>query len=349
MLVPSFYNQSMQLFPNPPKVNHILKRKNFSALRLLLIITHYSLFIFFSSCQKEKTTLSFTELTSGTSDDLNDILFLNDSIGYACGGLRYDKGDILKTVDGGFTWIDQSDSNMSKALYKLNFLSHDTGFCCGYDGKIFRTYDGGANWKYFQTNYYLPIRSMFMLNFSQGFACGGTGFKHGYQLQSGSDDKWLVDTSDVEYRDVFFFDNLNGVMCGYGLILHTTDGGENWTYTNAKQDFFVAMSFPTNETGYAVGYTGSIWKTTDAGETWERLRNSNILFQPQWYFNAVEFRDENVGYIAGEHGCLLKTNDGGEHWNRIDNSPDVEWLGISLVSDGGFLCGTGGTIYRFLD
>jgi photosystem II stability/assembly factor-like uncharacterized protein len=239
---------------------------------------------------------------------------------------------------------------MSKALYQLDFLSSDTGFCCGYDGKIFRTYNGGANWQYFQTNYYKPIRSVFMLNANKGFACGGEGFNHGYQLQSNTDgETWIVDTPNVEYRDLYFADEMNGVMCGYGLILHTSDGGESWTYTNAKQDFFVAMNFVNDQTGFAIGYTGSIWKTNDGGESWERLRNSNVLFTPQWYFNCIEFRDANVGYIAGEHGCILKTEDGGQSWSRIENSPDVDWLGISLVSNGGFLCGTEGIIYRFVD
>jgi len=351
MPVPSFCNPLTRSFHNIFKVNHILNRKSFSVgIRTLFLLTiHVSLLTILPSCQKEKVSLSFSRLTSGTTDDLDDILFLNDSIGYACGGLRYDKGDILKTIDGGFTWVDQSDSNMTKELYHLNFLSKDTGLSCGYDGKIFRTYDGGMNWQYLQTYYYRPIRSVFMLNANKGFACGGDGFNHGYQLQTSTADTWQVDTSNVEYRDLFFFDEFYGVMCGYGLILRTSDGGESWTYTNAKQDFFVAMNFVNDEIGFAIGYTGSIWKTNDGGENWERLRNSNVLFTPRWYFNCIEFRDANVGYIAGERGCILKTEDGGDHWDKVENSPDVDWLGISLVSNGGFLCGTGGTIYRFVD
>ena len=324
-----------------------LQLKRFTRIIFLLTL-HYSLIFFLSSCQKEKIPVTFTQLPSITTNDVDDILFINDSLGFACGGSRYLKGDLLKTTDAGFTWKDQSTPEMTKELYHLQLLSADTGFCCGYDGKIFRTVNGGMNWEYFQTSYYLPIRSVFMLGLSQGFACGGSGFNHGYWLQSLTD-SWIVDTSDVEYRDVHFFNNQNGVMCGYGVILRTNDGGENWIYTNAKQDFFVAMSFPTNETGYAVGYTGSIWKTIDGGETWDRQRNSNILFTPQWYFNAIEFRDENTGYIAGENGCLLQTTDGGNHWDRINNSPYVDWLGISLVSNGGFLCGNDGAIYRFLE
>jgi photosystem II stability/assembly factor-like uncharacterized protein len=69
------------------------------------------------------------------------------------------------------------------------------------------------------------------------------------------------------------------------------------------------MSFANDETGYAIGYTGSIWKTNDGGENWDRLRNLTSLYASM-VFNCT-FSDVNVGYIAGEHGCILKTEDGG--------------------------------------
>src|SRR5689334_3633491 len=93
----------------------------------------FLLAILFFSCSKEKISFTFTELSSTTTDDLNNIFFLNDSTGYACGGLRYDKGDVLKTTDGGFTWQDQSNDEMIKALYKITFPSTDTGYACGYE------------------------------------------------------------------------------------------------------------------------------------------------------------------------------------------------------------------------
>jgi len=320
-------------------------------IQILFHFTFYfSLLALISSCAKEKISLSFTELHSGTTDDLNDVMFLNDSVGFICGGLRYDKGDILKTSDGGFTWHDQSTDEMSKALYHVTFISADTGFTCGYDGKIFRTYDGGTMWVLYQNFYYSPVHSLFMFHSGEGFACGGNGFNHGAKLQTNNyGDAWQTDTSKVEYRDVVFFNELSGVMCGYGVILYTNDGGITWNYSTAKQDFFVAMSFVNSLTGFAIGYTGSIWRTDDSGENWERLRNSNTVFQTNWYLNCVAFRDENTGYIAGEGGLFLKTTDGGNHWDKVTNAPHVDWKGISLVSNGGFLCGNGGKIYRFLD
>ncbi len=336
--------------------NYFLFRKNFSPaandrqrIFILLFICCLSLAAI-TSCHKEKISFTFTELKSGTTDDLNSLFFENDSIGYVCGGSRYEKGDVLKTTDGGFTWIDQSSPDMSKALYKITFPSHDTGFCCGYNGKIFRTFNGGDHWDYYQSSLWWTLRDIFFLNTQKGFSCGGDGFRKGDKIStSNSGEAWSGDTSQLEFRSIHFFNASVGVLAGYGAILRTTDGGETWNFTNAQQDFFVSMSFVNDEVGYAVGYTGSILKTTDGGNSWERLRNPNSLFQPSWLFNQIIFRDENVGYIVGDGGCFLKTQDGGNHWNKIENSPDADWKGIALVSNGGFLCGTGGKIYRFIE
>ncbi len=319
-----------------------------STSQLSLVIVFLS--VAFYSCQKEKINFTFLQLTSGTSNDLNSIFFINDSIGYVCGGSRYEKGDILKTDDGGITWKDQSTFEMTKALYKITFPFHDTGFACGYDGMIFRTFDGGEQWQYFQSQYYEPIHDVFMVSPDHGFSCGGNGYQSGYLLTTGDGgNSWTADTTETEYRSIYFFDDSTGVLAGYGAILRTTDGGKNWIYTDAQQDFFVSMNFVNDEVGYAAGYTGTILKTTDGGQSWERLRNPNLLYAEPLFFNQIIFQDQNTGYIIGENGCFLKTADGGNNWLQVSNAPDGDWNGIALLSGGGFICGKEGEIYRFLE
>ena len=57
-------------------------------------------------------------LQSGIIDSeagINDVCFLNDSVGYICGGLSNDdwgmpgQGFIKKTIDGGKTWVNISN------------------------------------------------------------------------------------------------------------------------------------------------------------------------------------------------------------------------------------------------
>ncbi|MEP7127574.1 MAG: YCF48-related protein, partial [Chitinophagales bacterium] len=160
----------------------------------LTLVTLITLSIFVSSCKKEKTTFVFAELNSGISHDLNDIYFVNDTTGYTCGGDRYIEGNILKTTDGGTTWMPQGET-LEKALSRIQFISADTGFIVGIDGKIYRTYNGGNSYSLYQSGRYQPIHDVWMLNTKKGFCCGGDGHKTGYiysTLTGG--DSWSIDT-----------------------------------------------------------------------------------------------------------------------------------------------------------
>lgn len=302
-----------------------------------------------SACRKEKIEFIFTELHSGIDNDLNSIYFTDDTTGYACGGDRYYHGDILKTLDGGKTWMAQGE-NLDKTLYQINFTAHDTGFISGFDGRIYRTYNAGASWDLYQLWFYSPMHDIMMADKNNGLCCGGDGYKTGfiYRTQDGGN-VWSMDSFDLEFRSVYMTDQSTGFASGYGSIFKTSDGGVSWQHTSASGDFFHSIYFVNGETGFAVGYEGTILKTTDAGNTWDKIRNGNNLLQSTLHFNRVTFRDESNGYIIGEKGCFLKTSDGGEHWNTIKNAPDVDWNGIFLMKEGGYLCGAGGKMYRFLE
>jgi|WetSurMetagenome_2_1015567.scaffolds.fasta_scaffold37114_2 photosystem II stability/assembly factor-like uncharacterized protein len=76
-----------------------------------------------------------------------------------------------------------------------------------------------------------------------------------------------------------------------------------------------SVYFTDVNTGYAVGYTGTVLKTTNAGVNWfsQTISTTDILF-------SVFFTDINTGYIAsgvngGSTGNLFKTTNGGNTWN----------------------------------
>lgn len=305
--------------------------------------------IIHSSCRKEAATFIFTELHSGISKDLNDIYFVNDSTGYACGGERYVEGNILKTTDRGNTWFSQGE-HLGKALYKQDFYAADTGFTVGVDGKIYKTTNAGEYWSLYQSPRYQPLHDVLILTPQKAFCCGGDGYKTGY-IYSTSDggNHWQIDTFPQEFRSLFFTDELTGFVAGYGAIFKTTDGGAVWQLTTAKGDFFQSVVFTDPMTGYSAGYEGTIIKTEDGGNTWEMLRNGNNLLQDTWHLEQIVFRNATTGYIIGEKGCFLKTTDAGANWEHVANAPAIDLHGIFLTKDGGYLCGEGGSIYRFLE
>jgi len=70
-----------------------------------------------------------------------------------------------------------------------------------------------------------------------------------------------------------------------------------------------SIFFTDANTGYAVGYSGIIIKTNDAGNTWT-AQNSNTTSG----LYSVYFTDTNTGYAVGWSGTILKTSDAGSSW-----------------------------------
>ena len=69
------------------------------------------------------------------------------------------------------------------------------------------------------------------------------------------------------------------------------------------------VDFVDASTGYAVGESGTILKTTDGGENWTTLDPGIIV-----YFTSVDFIDAYTGYAAGDDLWkwgfrILKTTD----------------------------------------
>ncbi|MEL7341790.1 MAG: YCF48-related protein, partial [Bacteroidota bacterium] len=91
--------------------------------------------------------------------------------------------------------------------------------------------------------------------------------------------------------------------------------------------------------GYAVGRTGTILKTTDQGETWTRLRNGNLVFNPAHRYHSIAFLDDELGYVAGDAGVLLKTTDGGQNWQRVALDIQQDWWEVQVVEAGTLVLG----------
>ena len=86
-------------------------------------------------------------------------------------------------------------------------------------------------------------------------------------------------------------------------------------------------------TGFAVGDTGTILKSTDAGATWTPLTSgtSNTL-------HGVYFLDPNQGVAVGDGGTILRTTDGGAAWQSIPSGVADTLRSVSFNGANG-ICG----------
>lgn len=88
----------------------------------------------------------WTEITNGVTDGvLKSVYFATSTTGYAVGIRNNGNSAILKTTDGGTTWI-ASTIPTAQYLRSVYFIDANTGFCTGDGGVIFRTTNGGITW-----------------------------------------------------------------------------------------------------------------------------------------------------------------------------------------------------------
>ena len=83
---------------------------------------------------------------------------------------------------------------------------------------------------------------------------------------------WTVLTTDGSYnhRSIFFIDeNIGWIVGESGLILMTTNSGDNWTLQDGGTTVdFTTVFFVNDSTGWIGGQSGTILKTIDSGENW---------------------------------------------------------------------------------
>ncbi len=86
-------------------------------------------------------------------DGIGETSFFNDKIGWGCGGWPNGVGDqssdiIMKTTDGGKTWIEiyNQENEPVFGLQDIDFYDENFGVAVGQFGKILRTTDGGDSW-----------------------------------------------------------------------------------------------------------------------------------------------------------------------------------------------------------
>jgi photosystem II stability/assembly factor-like uncharacterized protein len=116
----------------------------------------------------------------------------------------------------------------------------------------------------------------------------------------------------------------HGFACGEALTLvETFDAGATWrsvTLGGTSTNPFYNVYFRDANNGFVIGNSGTgnpdIYRTTDAGVTWQRI--TNFPLGGSWYH--IDFVSPTVGFM-GSNGATVRTTDGGTTWTLRSGSP----------------------------
>jgi photosystem II stability/assembly factor-like uncharacterized protein len=241
---------------------------------------------------------------------LNRVEFVDNMHGWAVGEPRESvltagpgviPGTILRTIDGGRHWLNQSANTSVEGDFEgVSFVSRKEGWIAvstsnfgPSGGQILHTANRGATWE----SQAIPV------------------------------DINTLQAPDI--ADVYFVDALNGwAVDDNGQILHTSNGGQTgiggWTvqYTPLNQSSLEAVSFYDALNGVAVGDDNLILTTSDGGVTW-----NDVSFPPFAGGNTTTFNDVTypmaglisiVGEapIEGRQAAILVSTDSGATFHR---------------------------------
>lgn len=129
------------------------------------------------------------------------------------------------------------------------------------------------------------------------------------------------------------------------LSLAALQGHAQWSAVSSptSQDLY-AVHFPTASVGYAVGYHGTVIRSTDAGLSWTAVATPDT-----GHLNTLWFHTADDGYVAGDSG-MFHTSDGGASWVGV-GLPVAELLRDITFSDAltGYCVGDNGTLLKTTD
>lgn len=172
-------------------------------------------------------------------------------------------GCVCKTTDGGHTWIEQAISNESD-LNDIVFTNHEKGFIATNYGKLFSTEDGGNTW-----------------------------------------DEISVGADTIHWQSIACYNSDTIIACGYNFqVARSVDGGQNWTINSLHESvmWFEDINLFADGTGYCAGHQGTIFSTSNFGETWTQVQKFTDI-----HLTKI-IRNENMQlFVVGFNGSIISS------------------------------------------
>ena len=276
-----------------------------------------------------------------TLESLRSVAFEDDLRGWIGGS----NGILLRTTDRGDHW--SALSLFAIDLLALSAPAPDHLYIGGSSGNFLKTTNAGTSWTITQIPGMYAVSKMQFVDPLTGWAMDEY---YPFVKTTDGGQSWM--NMPVGGTVFFFVDQNNGwlaqpiVTNGPGpqwTFLHrTTDGGTTWQDSLFNVGI-IDITFTSLEEGWFLADYASVYRTTDAGVSWNHVHTFNESV------HKIEFTTGLDGWASGDE-AMYSTTDGGTTFNvsRYSNFYSVRELYFQSPSFG-FAVGENGTILRYFD
>lgn len=263
------------------------------------------------------TGINWMGVTTGFSDVLLDIIFINSLTGFTVGDNK-----IYKTTNSGNNWLVTNlnvESGFSN-VENIMFPNDNTGYAGIDGGKLAKTTNCGLNWEILKTGQLDHLHGMSFPSADTGYAV--TKYGNYIKTTNGGLNWNILFKDSCEFGKVEFFDNNTGFTGGRnwnthkGISKRTSNGGINWqTIYIDSVDWITDIEISENNNWFICGYgeyngsfyPGYIYRSTDKGVTWSYIKFNQSI-------NSINFSSAITGYASAYNNIIYKTTNGGESW-----------------------------------
>jgi photosystem II stability/assembly factor-like uncharacterized protein len=212
---------------------------------------------------------------------LTAVFFIDDKLGWAGGHDSL----ILHTKDGGETWVIQYEDpipgdDIPKPILDILFTDAKTGYAIGAYAYVLATTDGGNSWQKVDT--------------------------------LGLFDRLLDMDMEPEpnFNQIINFDGKFLIAAELGTLLLFDPNGETdeqrWHIMSSP---YLGTYFGATQTSsgdlYLYGLRGNIYRTTDAGDNWQKIE-TNVITN---IYDCIELTDGRIVFLGASGTILTMTAD----------------------------------------
>ncbi len=242
-----------------------------------------------------------------TTSRLNCVSFFDANTGLAAGN----DGVISKTTNSGLNWHTVF-SGITDHFLAVSFIDIQTYAAIGQNGIIYKTTNSGLNWSKINSGLtFREINSGDFLNQNTGYF-----FASGELIKTTNQGvTWSVTPIDSTsgMSGGYIGNNGSVYVFGFNFVKRSTNGGMNFSNIFSISNYQIYCAYFLNSnTGYLGASDNKIFKTTDAGSTWDQ--RSPLYTNNAYSIKDLLFVNDSMGFACGSGGWVNRTTNYGKVW-----------------------------------